>query len=247
VFALGLGDKVVGVDITSQYPPAVSSKPQLGNFSSIAPEPVLAARPTVVIAPAVPATIAALTAVRAGGIPVVFVPETTEFSTGEARIRLIADALGVSAAGDRLIAELRSQVDRATALLTADTAKLRVIYLTFRNNQLSVFGQGSAPHVLITKTGAVNVVDELGLKTGAITTESLIAAKPDVILFPSDVAATLGGAKAFAALPGVAATPAGTTGQVFSVDATRVQSLGPRTGEALGEIVAVLTKAKAVR
>ncbi|MGE0878301.1 MAG: hemin ABC transporter substrate-binding protein [Acidimicrobiia bacterium] len=246
VYALGLGANVVGVDVTSQYPPEVSSKPQLGNFSTIAPEPVLAAKPTVVIAPAIPAAMNALASVRSGGIPVVFVPETTDYVTGENRVRLIADALGVPAAGDKLIATLRSQTDTAKKRLAPEVAKLRIIYLTYRNNQLSVFGQGSAPYVLVSQVGAINVVDELNIKTGPITAESLIAANPDVILFPTDVSTTLGGPKAFAALPAVAATAAATSGQVYPVDATKAQSLGPRTGEALAEIVDAIAKAKVV-
>lgn len=244
VYALGLGKNIVGVDVTSQYPPDVSTKTQLGNFSTITAEPVLSAKPTVVFAPAIPSVIAALATVKSAGIPVVFVPETVDFATGENRIRLIADALGMSSTGDKLIAELRTQVDAAKKGIAADVAKLRVLYLTYRNNQLSVFGQGSAPYSLVAQLGAVNVVDEQSLKTGSITAEAIIAAKPDVILFPQDVSTTLGGPKAFAALPGVAQTPAATSGQIYPVDATKAQSLGPRVGEALAEIVKAIAAAK---
>lgn len=244
VYALGLGDNIVGVDVTSQFPPEVTSKPQVGNFSAITPEPVLAQKPTLVIAPALPPTMAALEPVRAAGIPVVFVSEAPELATAEQRIRLIADAVGLPERGDELIAELSDTL--ATAVETAGpaAARLRAIYLTYRNNQLSVFGQGSAPYALVRELGAINVVDELGVKTGPMTAEALIAAKPDVIFFPQDVAATLGGVEGFAALPGVSSTPAATSGQLYAVDATMAQSLGPRAGDALAEMVAALATAK---
>ncbi len=244
VYALGLGSKIVGVDVTSQYPADVSTKTQLGNFSTITAEPVLSAKPTVVFAPAIPNVIAALATVKAAGVPVVFVPETVDFATGENRIRLIADALGMSSTGDKLIADLRAQVDRAKKAVPAEVSKLRVLYLTYRNNQLSVFGQNSAPYSIVAQLGAVNVVDEQSLKTGSITAEAIIAAKPDVILFPEDVSKTIGGPKAFAALPGVAQTPAATQGQIYAVDATKAQSLGPRAGEALADIVKAIATAK---
>ncbi len=49
VYALGLGDKVVGVDVYSDYPPEAVSKQRIGNIENPDPEEVAALSPDLVV------------------------------------------------------------------------------------------------------------------------------------------------------------------------------------------------------
>ena len=50
LYALGVGDRIVGVDLTSNYPPRRQRKPKVGYMRPLAAEGVLALGPTVMIA-----------------------------------------------------------------------------------------------------------------------------------------------------------------------------------------------------
>mgnify|MGYP002397398202 FL=1 len=53
IFALGLGDRVVAVDTTSQYPPdAVKEKKSVGYMRALSTEGVLSVAPTLIVASA---------------------------------------------------------------------------------------------------------------------------------------------------------------------------------------------------
>ncbi len=64
-----------------------------------------------------------------------------------------------------------------------------------------------------------------------------MAADPDVIVLPEAGLEALGGAEAFAEIPGVSQTPAGEAGAFLSYDEAFFFNLGPRAGQALQEFV----------
>ena len=50
VYALDLGDRIVGVADNSNYPPEATDKPKTGGYSSISIEKVIAAEPDLIVA-----------------------------------------------------------------------------------------------------------------------------------------------------------------------------------------------------
>ena len=70
VYALGLGDHVVGVDASSLYPAEVQEKPQVGYFRQTSAEGILSLGPTLVLAPASMGPPAVVEQLRTAGVPV---------------------------------------------------------------------------------------------------------------------------------------------------------------------------------
>ena len=50
LYALGCGDRIVAVDVTSRYPAATREKPNVGYYRSLSAEGVLALNPDLIVA-----------------------------------------------------------------------------------------------------------------------------------------------------------------------------------------------------
>jgi iron complex transport system substrate-binding protein len=102
-----------------------------------------------------------------------------------------------------------------------------------------LFGIGIGTNAMIEGANAVDVGAEMMIFGAApLSAEALIAAAPDVIVFPEAGLAALGGVDALLdAVPGVADTPAGANGAFLAYDEAFFFNLGPRAGAALMEFV----------
>ena len=98
VFALGLGDNVVGRDVASTFTEA-EDVPVVTRAHDVSPEAVLSLRPTVVLVDPTIGPPEAIDQIRGAGVPVVVVDEVTTIDGIGARIEQIATALGVPDAG----------------------------------------------------------------------------------------------------------------------------------------------------
>jgi iron complex transport system substrate-binding protein len=116
VFALGAGDRLVGVSDYSDYPPEARRLPRVGGVAASA-EKVVSLRPDLVLASASGSGPGPASAIAAAGIPVLVVPGDS-LDALLAGIGLVAERLGVGGAGARLVRDLsrrRDEVRRQTA------------------------------------------------------------------------------------------------------------------------------------
>lgn len=74
VFALGVEDRLVAVDSTSQYPEPVQYLPNVGYLRQLAAEPILALNPSLVLALSEAGPPHALALIRQAGVPLLTVP-----------------------------------------------------------------------------------------------------------------------------------------------------------------------------
>ena len=71
IFALGAGDRVAAVDVTTTFPEQATGLPVVGFGQELAPEPVLAFAPTLVLANELTGPAETIDQIRGAGIPVV--------------------------------------------------------------------------------------------------------------------------------------------------------------------------------
>ncbi len=227
--ALGVGDRVVGRDETSDVP-AIADAPVLTKAHAVSAERVLATSPDVVLVDAATSPPEALAQIRDTGVRVVEVPEAWSPADIPVRTRAVAEAVGISAAD----ADLASGGWVTSAALTASTTDApRVAFLYLRGTSAIYLlgGEGSGADALIEAAGGVDVGSAAGLGAFVpLTAEALAAADPDVLLVMTKGLESVGGVSGLAALPGVAQTRAGRDGRVVAVDDTLLLSFGPRTG-----------------
>ena len=220
VFALGLGDHVVGVDVTSTYPPEAQDLPEVGVQIQLNAEGIIALQPTLVLGNTFAGPPEVIKQVRGAGIPVLILPDYDTLDSIGTKIRGIAAALGVPRRSEQLAAESAASIDEAMALVEGVESRPRVAFLYLRGTQFQLIGGvGSGATSLIEAAGGIDVGVEIGIRGFMqITPEALVTANPDVILIFTSGLTAIGGVEGLLQVPGVAQTGAGRTGTIVDFD-----------------------------
>lgn len=240
LFALGAGDRVVAIDVTTTFPSDATALPAVGFGQMLAPEPVLAFEPTVVLANELSGPPEVIEQLRATGIPVIVLNTGGSFDAIGHKIRTIATLVDDPDAGEALAATVEAEITAAVDLAATAATTPRVAFIYSRGPQLLLlFGRGMGTNPMIEGANAVDVGAEAGI-FGAVplSAEALVAAAPDVVVLPESGLQALGGIDALlGVVPGLAETPAGESGAFLAYDEAYFFNLGPRAGAALMEFV----------
>jgi iron complex transport system substrate-binding protein len=242
VFALGLGDHVVGVDVSSTYPPEAQQLPRVGVQVELNAEGIIALGPTLVLGNTFAGPPEVIAQVRGAGIPVLILPDFDTLDTVEEKIVRIAGALGVPGRGAELAAAAVASIEEARVAAAGAERQPRVAFIYLRGPQVQMIGGlGSGATALIEAAGGIDVGVEVGVRGFMpITPEALVAAAPDVILTFTSGLASVGGVEGLLAIPGIAQTEAGRNRAVLAFDGQYLLGYGPRTGAALAELIAAI-------
>jgi len=240
VFALGLGDNLVGVDLSSDYPADVmASKTKVGVEFRLFAEPILALDPTVVIGDTDATPPEVIEQVRAAGVPVVIMPRLVGTTAPADKIRLVGEVLGIPDVAAELADRVQMEIDTALAQVENATSRPRVaVVYVATEDQVLLLGSNTVFEGLIDAVGA----DDVGPNAGSdgfvpLSAEAIAAAAPDVIITAQRGFDRRGGLEGFLELPGLAQTPAGQSGAVLVYADSLLLTLGPRTGELLAQMV----------
>ncbi|WP_448142643.1 heme/hemin ABC transporter substrate-binding protein [Stenotrophomonas bentonitica] len=163
------------------------------------------------------------------------------------KVRKVAAALGVAAAGDALAAQVQAQLDEAARIAAASRVHPRVIHLsaTGAGGAPTVAGADSASGTLIALAGGVNIGTEAGVANySALSNEGVVAAAPEVILVTENDLQLFGGeAGLWKAYPTLKQTPAGAANRVWVMPDVQLKaaSVGSGSGAlALAKALAAL-------
>ncbi|WP_210650378.1 hemin ABC transporter substrate-binding protein [Nocardioides sp. SYSU D00065] len=249
VFELGLGDRVVGRDTSSQFE-AIADRPLVtSNGHELNAEAILALDPTVVLTDTSLGPWDAVLQLRDAGIPVVVTDSRRSLDNLAALTSEVADALGVPAAGRRLgrriTAEAEAMQEAISRVAPEDvTGRLRTVFLYVRGSSgvYYMFGQDSGADSLIEAVGGYDVSKEIGWKgMRPLTDEGLVAAQPDVVLMMSKGLESVGGVDGLLErFPALGQTPAGEHERIVAMDDDRILSFGPSTAEVLNALAVAL-------
>lgn len=221
--ALGVGDRVVGRDETSEVPSEADVVTQAHNVSA---ERVIALDPDLVIVDARTTPPEALQQIEASGARIVEVPEAWTLADMSPRTQAIAEAIGVDPTP--LLATLPAP---ETTSASPDAPRVAFLYLRGTSAVYLLGGQGSGADALIAAAGGVDAGAEAGLAAFTpLTAEALVDLDPDVLLVMTGGLESVDGMEGLLALPGVAQTTAGRERRVIAVDDEVLLSYGPRTG-----------------
>lgn len=239
VWALGLGDNVVGTDLSATYPPAAGQRPRIGYQRQLSAEGVLSLNPSVLVGTEAAGPPAVIEQLRAANIPIVILADPPTIDAPMLKIRAVASALGVPEAGERLAAQTQAEIDAARRLANEATTKPTILFLYVRGAGVQMIaGTGTSADAMIAAAGGINAAADAGV-TGFVplTPESLVTAQPDVLLLLEAGLESIGGVDGLVQLPGVAQTPAGAARRVLAFDDLYLLAMGPRTGRALHDLV----------
>lgn len=243
-FALGLGPNVVGVDLSSVYPPAETrALPKIGVEFRLFTEPILELEPTVVLGDIDASPPAVIDQLRSAGVPVVIFDRLAGITAPGRKIREVAAVLGVPERGEDLAGRVEAEIADAAALAATAESRPRValVYVAGRGDTILLLGEGSVADGVFDAIGAVDVSPAAGAEGFVpLTAEALIEGAPDVIITAERGIDDLGGMDGFLALPGVAQTPAARNGQILVYEDLYLLGLGPRMGALVREVVLAL-------
>ncbi len=237
LFALGAGDQLVAVDATSIYPPAADALPDVGYLRALAPEPILALKPDLVLCEADAGPPETLAQLHAAGTATVMIPDEPSAAGVAAKIRAVAETIGRSAAGEELVASLERDLSATAASIPrVDGKQPRVLFvLQFDEGSVMAAGRGTSADAIITLAGGINAAAAFnGYK--AMNGEALLATAPDYILTMERAIAGLGSHDAVLALPAVRLTPAAKAGRLVVMDGLLLLGFGPRLGLATRQL-----------
>ncbi|MDO9456740.1 hemin ABC transporter substrate-binding protein [Nocardioides sp.] len=249
VFDLGLGDNVIGRDLSASFPEIADRPLVTENGHELNAEAILDLDPTVVITDTSLGPYDVLLQLRDAGIPVVFTDSERGIDNLASLTQEVADALGMTAAGEELGARIEKQAaDTAAAIAEVApqdvTGKLRTVFLYVRGQAgvYYMFGEGSGADALIEASGGYDVAAEIGWNgMKPVTDEALIEAAPDVLLMMSKGLESVGGVDGLLErFPALANTPAGEHERIVAMDDDVVLSFGPRTSDVLNAVAVAL-------
>ena len=180
LFALGLGDRIVGVTEYCTYPEAALSKDKIGGFSTINTEKIAVLNPDLLVAADGNSeeTIAHL---RELGYTIITVNADT-IDTTLADIRLIGKAAGVESAAEELVSSM--QADLAEIAEKTKGAEKPTILHCMWTDPLWVSGSGTFQDEMISAAGGVNAAAAEGGWV-ALTMEKFLTMNPDIIVVDS--------------------------------------------------------------
>jgi iron complex transport system substrate-binding protein len=192
LYALGLGERVVGVTTFCRYPPEAAAKPRIGDYLRPNLEAIVALKPDLVVMEAT--GIRRAERLPALKLNVLEVDDGTLAGIYES-LRKIGAAAGVP----ERAAALRSNMQAALEDLrrrTRGLAPRRLLFVAGRTparlEDLIVVGRGSYLNELIEIAGARNAFADVGAPYLKVSLEQVLARNPEVIVDMGEMAQTAG-------------------------------------------------------
>jgi len=236
LYALDLGDRIVGVADYSNYPPEASDKPAVGGYSSISIERVVAAKPDLVVA-ALGNTEEVIDRLRSLGMTVVYLnPQTIDDVLQD--IELLGAVTGQEEQAAACVEDLRDRL-RVVVEKTEGLAERPSVAHVVWHDPVWVSGRGTFQDEVITMAGGTNAFDSVD-EWSIVGLEEFIATDPEYIFVSSGTGMTEGGHDIiydhFMSEPRMQRLEAVRNGHVYVVDADAVSRGGPRIVDAIEEV-----------
>lgn len=231
IYAMGVGNQVVGVDETTSYPPETAALPHIGYWKQLSSEGILSLHPDSFITWQDAGPQIVLDQLRAQKVNVVTLPRVP--ATVEqmyANIRELATTLHIPEQGEALVNRLQQRLERVQHSVAAKNAPVKAMFiLSAGGSAPQVAGKGSVADAIMTLAGAQNVATHEQYKS--YSAESLIAANPEVIVVTSQMVD--GGLDRLSAIAGITHTAAWKNQRIVAVDQALILGMGPRVADAV--------------
>ncbi len=176
LFALGLGDRVVGVTQFCNYPPEATGKPQVGGYSDVSIEKVTEQQPDLILVSSIHMAQVLPELEKLGFTAMVI--DAHDFPGVLDSIRLIGKVTHQDEAAEALTAQMQARAD-AVAQAVAGRPRPRVYWEL--DPTLWTVGPGSFVQDLIERAGGENIAADADMAWVQLSAEAIIAKDPEVI------------------------------------------------------------------
>lgn len=240
VAALGLVDRIVGIEDYTRFPPEVLAKPRVGGRLGFSVDAVVAQRPDlVVVTPSRQAMHQLLDPMERLGIPVLVLLARSMEEVLD-NIRLLGRATGVAAKGEEVAGALAARLASVAAAVSGRPCPRAVMVTGQLGNGLMLAARpdtytGDA----MRRAGACFALAGRG-PVPQVSPEAILASDPDVLLF----AGSQQGLADLVARPGFRDMRAVRSGRAFTVERGQFLIPGPRTVAGIERLASELAGAR---
>lgn len=236
IAALGLSDRVVGIDAMTRYPPEILDRPHVGGRLGFSVDLVAAQQPDlVIVTPARQAANQLIEPMTRLGVPVIVLmarsmPEVLS------NLRLLGKATGQTQRGEDVADALQSRLD-GVAAAHGGKRRPRVVMITgtVGNGLLLVARAKTYTGDAVRLAGGELALPDLQVLP-QVSPEAVLAAQPDVLLFAGEQQAF----DALLAGPAWRDLPAVRNGNAHVVSRSEFLIPGPRTVDGIEKLAARL-------
>jgi len=245
LFAVGAGDKVVGVTDYCNYPYNFSAWIEAGNLTSVGDywtpnlEAIVEVEPDLILAAFAQEDV--VNTLRKMGYKVLVLdPDNID--------DILKDVVLVGRATDRsieaaiLVNNLRHRIDTVLSKVSGTASTPEVYYEVWYDPLWSV-GSESWEHELIEKAGGINIFVDQSLKYFETSSEAIIERDPDIMIFPLGHGTGppfWGSFDQVKARPGWNAISAVQNDRLYTIDADVISRPGPRIVGALETLAEII-------
>jgi iron complex transport system substrate-binding protein len=246
VYALGAGDRVIAVDITSREPKVARDLPQVGYMRQLSAEPILSLSPKLILAIADSGPPPVLDQLKAAGACLALVPDGNSTDAVIKKVEAVAAALGRDAEGAALKEKLAADFGALQSTVAGFEEQPNVLFLfSVGEGAPMVGGRETSADAIIRLSGGRNAIQDF-TDFMPVSSEGLIAAQPDVLLVTELTLDKLGGIEGLLARADVAQTPAGKNKRIVSMESLLLLGFGPRTPQAIRDLAVALHPGAAI-
>jgi iron complex transport system substrate-binding protein len=188
LFALGLGDRIVGVTSFCDYPEEARKKPKVGGMSNPSLESVVALKPDIVVMTTDGNPREFEERLRSLNIRT-YVSRMRRLSELPEGIRDVGNALGVPDRAEKLAENLRSRLDKLSSV--KPPVSPAILFIVWPE-PLVVAGPGTVINDAIRFIGARNIASDAKTEYPKYSIEEILRRSPDMILI-GDMSADVNG------------------------------------------------------
>jgi iron complex transport system substrate-binding protein len=240
LFALGAGDRVVGVTDFCSYPAEAATRVRIGGLINPDLERIVSLKPDLAIATTTGNYLADAERIERLGVPVYTISTPTLESVLSTLAR-VGDLLQAGDEARRLVSHLRDRIERVRGA-GAGREPLRTLFV-IEPDPLIAPGPGTFIGEALAAAGAILVTGRAGSGWAQFDMEQVLRLEPELLLTPEPNRAWSEGLARAARWQRVPAVPAG---HVFVIS-DAIQHPGPRLVDGIEEVAAIVEKVRTAR
>lgn len=236
LFALDVGNRVVGVTEKCDYPDGAKAKPKVGPYNSTSLEEILDKEPDLILTDGYDDRV--MEQIKELDIPML-VLQPSDISGIFKDIKLVGQVMNVEHRAGKLVDGLEQRMDAVVELAATAASKPTVFFEIDATDQTKPWtaGPGSFADSMISLAGGQNIVKEGGAWL-QINLEKLLSADPDLIILDDQPAVTpeqvIGRAGVWQELRAVKDQ------KVYAINPDLISRPGPRTIDGLEEMATII-------
>ncbi len=242
VYALGLGDELVGDTDNCEFPPQALTKPHVGTMVNPSLERIVALKPDLALGTPEANRRETVDQLERLGIPLYGVTATTLAGT-LASIEDLGNILGREAEAMSLVSQMQARIDRIEKRIEGQP-KPKVLFVVWYRPLVTV-GPNTFLADVIRAAGGIPIGENLKGEWPRLTLEALLPENPGVILLPKTDSFSPS-LEEFQSLPGWKDLTAVKEHRMFFVSESILRP-GPRLVDALEELAGVLHPKAAIK